>query len=80
MPKIAWAKKLYSAYHSINKNEKVLDSDMNYLGRANGYKARCTATSPGSVQLDNNSWISGDVEKKDDYWILTLNSTIIYTT
>lgn len=73
MPKIAWAKQLYNAYNHIKKNDKVYTETGEFLGTANGYCARCTATSPGSVQVgdSNGYWISGDVEKKNNDWYMT---------
>ena len=31
MPKIAWAKQVFSAYHEIKKNQKVFLADGTYL-------------------------------------------------
>ena len=76
MPKIAWAKKLYNAYNSIKKDEEVYSTKGIYLGKSNGIASRCTATTPGSIQLDSGKWISGDVEKKDGHWILGEKVTI----
>ena len=71
MPKIAWAKNIFNAYHSVKTGDKIYAEDGTLMGKANSYKARCTATSPGSVQLENGKWISGDVEKKNNEWHLT---------
>ena len=76
MPKIAWAKKIYNAYNYVNSGDTVYNKDGTLLGKANNYKARCTATSPGSVQLENGKWISGDVEKKNNAWYLTKSCKI----
>ena len=71
MPKIAWAKQLYNAYNSIEKNQKIFDFNGNMIGISTSYKFRCTATNPGGVQIDNGKWISGKVEKVKDGWKLT---------
>ena len=76
MPKIAWAKQVFSAYHEIKKNQKVFLNDGTYLGTANGWAARCTATKPGSIQLDTGAWISGDVERKNNCWYMTNTATV----
>ena len=51
MPKIAWAKHLYNAYHSIKMGDDVYDSNGNLLGQNDGFRARPTYKSPGSVCL-----------------------------
>lgn len=76
MSKIAWSKQTFDAYHYIKKNQKVLLPDGTCIGIANGWAARCTATTPGSIQLDTGVWISGDVEKENDYWIMTERTTV----
>ena len=47
--KIAWAKHLYNAYHSVKAGDSVYDSSGNLLGKADGCYARPTYKSPGSV-------------------------------
>ena len=76
MSKIAWARNLVNAYHHIKKDEKVYLTDGTYIGTANGWAARCTATNPGSVQLDTGEWLSGDVEKQNNRWIMTKTATV----
>jgi hypothetical protein len=71
MPKIAWAKNIYNAYNHVETGDTVYNYNGTLLSKANNYKARCTATSPGSVQLENGKWITGDVEKKNNCWYLT---------
>ena len=63
MPKIAWARKAFNAYNAIKKGDNVYDTENNLIGVANGVLARATATSDGSVNLTNNKWVSGKVEK-----------------
>ena len=63
MPKIAWARKAFNAYNAIKQGDNVYDAENNLIGTASGDFARCTATSDGSVNLTNNKWISGKVEK-----------------
>ena len=70
MPKIAWARQLFNAYHHVKKNDKVYDSNGKLIGVADGGYARCTATSPGTVFLGGKKSVSGDVEKYQDGWKL----------
>tara|TARA_B100000900_G_scaffold151537_1_gene128687 strand:+ start:279 stop:539 length:261 start_codon:yes stop_codon:yes gene_type:complete len=74
MPKIAWAKHLYNAYNSIKSGDNVYDSNGNILGQNDGCFARPTYKSPGSVCLVRKGkfiWISGDVEKRENGWVVT---------
>tara|TARA_B100002019_G_C20945818_1_gene439071 strand:- start:265 stop:525 length:261 start_codon:yes stop_codon:yes gene_type:complete len=74
MPKIAWAKHLYNAYHSIKMGDDVYDSNGNLIGQNDGFRARPTDKSPGSVCLVRKGkfiWISGDVEKRENGWVVT---------
>ena len=74
MPKIAWARHLYNAYHSIQMGDDVYDSNGNLLGQNDGFRARPTHKSPGSVCLVHKGkfiWISGDVEKRENGWTVT---------
>ena len=73
MPKIAWAKQLYNAYHSIKMGDNVYDSNGNLIGQNDGFRARPTDKSPGSVCLVRRGkfiWISGDVEKRENGWVV----------
>ena len=63
----AWAEWV-NAYHNVKKGDKVY-KDGELLGVASGYTSRCTAHTPGSVQLEN-IWISGQVTKKTYGWEL----------
>ena len=78
MPKLAWAKNICNAYNNVKKGENVYAKDGTFLGKANGVYARCTAKSPGSVQLGDpqKHWISGDVEKKNNNWYITDNCSV----
>ena len=49
MPKVAWARHLYNAYHSVQKGDKVYDASGNLLGENDGCFARPTYKSPGEV-------------------------------
>ena len=44
--KIAWAKHVYNAYHSVKAGDSVYDSSGNLLGIADGCYARPTYKSP----------------------------------
>ena len=73
MPKIAWAKHLYNAYNSVKSGDKVYDASGNLLGENDGCFARPTDKSPGSVCLVHRGkfiWISGDVEKRENGWMV----------
>ena len=50
MSPIAWAE-FVNAYNNVKPGDKVFKNDR-LLGVAFGTYARCTATSPGSVQLE----------------------------
>ena len=74
MPKVAWARHLYNAYHSVKLGDKVYDASGNLLGENDGCFARPTYKSPGSACLVHRGkfiWISGDVEKREDGWTVT---------
>ncbi len=74
MPKVAWARHLYNAYHSVQKGDKVYDASGNLLGENDGCFARPTYESPGSVCLVRRGkfiWISGNVEKRENGWTVT---------
>ena len=70
MPKTAWARQVFNAYNHIKKGEKVYDSNGKVIGEADGWYARCTATSPGTVFLGGEKSVSRDVEKYQDGWKL----------
>ena len=57
-----------NAYNNVQKGDKVY-KDGKLLGVASGWYTRCTATSPGSVELEN-MWISGDVTERPYGWEL----------
>ena len=71
MPKIAWAKQLYNAYHNIKPNEKIYKQDGTLMGTSTEFTAKPTYKSSGSVEVSNGSWISGKVEKIKNGWKLT---------
>ena len=74
MPKTAWARHLYNAYHSVKNGDKVYDASGNLLGQNDGCFARPTYKSPGSACLVHRGkfiWITGDVEKRQDGWTVT---------
>ena len=58
----AWGYAWVNAYNNVKKGDKVY-KDGKLLGVASGWYARCTATSPGRVQLEN-VWVCGQVTKK----------------
>lgn len=70
MPRIAWAKNIMNAYNAVKKGDVVYDTGGNLLGVSDGVFGRATATSDGSVHLTTDKWISGKVEKENDYWII----------
>ena len=77
--KIAWAKHLYNAYHSVKAGDSVYDSSGNLLGKADGCYARPTYKSPGSVCLIRKGkfiWVSGNVEKREKGWKWQENQNI----
>ena len=76
MPKLAWVKKIFNAYNSIEENDKVFTEEGVFAGTATTWKARATAKTPGSVQLNTGIWISGDVEKVIDGWKITKNCVL----
>ena len=57
-----------NAYNNIKPGDKVYKNGR-LLGVASGTYARATATSPGSVYLEN-MWISGPVTKRPYGWEL----------
>ena len=78
-----WAepREVKNAYHFINDKQPIYDSNNKLLGSWNGYKARPTYKSCGSIQisLDNGSgdiWYSGDVMKWGDGYKLLRYGTI----
>jgi hypothetical protein len=58
-----------NAYNHVKPGDKVYKNGK-LLGVASGVYTRCTATSPGSVQLEN-MWISGSVAKRPYGWELS---------
>tara|TARA_B100000282_G_scaffold161632_2_gene116746 strand:- start:1315 stop:1578 length:264 start_codon:yes stop_codon:yes gene_type:complete len=77
--KIAWAKHLYNAYHSVKAGDSVYDSSGNLLGKADGCYARPTYKSPGSVCLISKGkfiWVSGNVEKRENDWKIQENTSV----
>ncbi len=58
-----------NAYNHVKAGDKVY-KNRRLLGVASGWYTRCTATSPGSVQLEN-MWISGPVAKRPYGWELS---------
>jgi hypothetical protein len=58
-----------NAYNHVKPGDKVYKNGK-LLGVAFGVYTRCTATSPGSVQLEN-MWISGSVAKRPYGWELS---------
>ena len=76
MPKIAWAKPIFNAYNNINENDNVFTEEGLLAGTGTTWKASATAKTPGSVQLNTGTWISGDVEKLIDGWKITKNCVI----
>ena len=77
--KIAWAKHLYNAYHSVKAGDRVYDSSGNLLGKADGCYARPTYKSPGSVCLIRKGkfiWVSGNVEKRENDWKIQENTSV----
>lgn len=75
MSPIAWAEWV-NAYNNVKTGDKIFKNGR-LLGVASGTYARCTATSPGSVQLEyrrdhrcENRWVSGQVSKIPDGWEL----------
>lgn len=91
MPRIiktAWGEednsaKVKNAYHNIKENDVIINLQGQIIGTATHMKARCTATSPGSVHLLNdekeNIWVTGDViDIGDNTWVITNNTIIKY--
>ena len=71
MDKWAIPRKVENAYHYINDKKPIYDYDNSLIGKWNGYKARPTYKSCGSIQisLENGSgdiWYSGEVMKWGD--------------
>jgi hypothetical protein len=58
--------KWVNAYNNVKPGDTVYKNGV-LLGVASGTYARCTATSPGSVELEN-MWVSGDVTKRPYGW------------
>ena len=58
-------------------NIPIYDDNNKYIGHWSGTSARCTATSPGSIEIEckNGSlfWYSGDVIKLGDGYKLNNN-------
>ena len=84
--KTAWGEEANSAevknaYYNIIENDVIINLQGEIIGKATTYRARCTATSPGSVHLLNykneNIWISGEVvDLGQNTWIVTNNTMI----
>lgn len=70
-----------NAYHNIKENDVIINLQGQIIGIATHMKARCTATSPGSVHLYNdekeNIWVAGDViDMGDNTWVITNNTKV----
>ena len=89
MPRIiktAWGEEdnsanVKNAYHNIKENDVIINLQGQIIGIATHMKARCTATSPGSVHLLNdekeNIWVTGDViDMGDNTWVITSNTKV----
>tara|TARA_Y100000389_G_scaffold132363_1_gene129800 strand:- start:1750 stop:1980 length:231 start_codon:yes stop_codon:yes gene_type:complete len=63
-----------NAYHNVPDGANIYDKNNNYIGIMNGLRARCTATTPGSIQIMLNTgeeiWYSGQVCKMYENWNL----------
>ena len=74
MEKWAAPRQVLNAYHTFTYpdsiNKSIYDYCNRYIGRWSGTSARCTATSPGSIQVEwqdgSSFWYSGDVMKWGD--------------
>jgi len=71
-----WAapREVKNAYHTFTYpntiNRCIYDSCNRYIGKWSGTSSRCTATSPGSIQIECQDgslfWYSGEVMKLGD--------------
>ena len=63
-----------NAYNHVPDGANIYDKNNNYIGIMNGYRLRCTATHPGSIQIKLNTneeiWYSGPVCKMYENWNL----------
>lgn len=63
-----------NAYHDVPDGANIYDKNNNYIGIMNGLRARCTATTSGSIQIRLNTgeeiWYSGIVIKMYENWNL----------
>tara|TARA_B110000046_G_C12882617_1_gene350811 strand:- start:446 stop:673 length:228 start_codon:yes stop_codon:yes gene_type:complete len=63
-----------NAYHNVPDGANIYDKKNNYIGIMNGHRARCTATTPGSIQIrlktNEEIWYSGVVTKMYENWNL----------
>jgi hypothetical protein len=63
-----------NAYNHVPDGANIYDKNNNYIGVMNGYRLRCTATHPGSIQIKLNTneeiWYSGTVCKMYENWNL----------
>ena len=74
MEKWATPRQVLNAYHTFTYpdsiNKSIYDYCNRYIGKWRGTSARCTAISPGSIQIEwqdgSSFWYSGDVMKWGD--------------
>ena len=74
MEKWASPRQVLNAYHTFTYpdsiNKSIYDYCNRYIGTWSGTSARCTATSPGSIQIECHDgatfWYGGDVMKWGD--------------
>jgi hypothetical protein len=63
-----------NAYNNVPDGANIYDKENNYIGVMNGYRSRCTATSPGGIQIslitDKDIWYEGNVIKMYENWNL----------
>ena len=64
-----------NAYNDLPDHVDVYDKDGKFIGVTNGYRARCTAKTNGSVQIRKPTgeefWYSGKVNPYLGFWKLT---------
>ena len=73
--KLAWSDdKVLNAYHDLEYNKPIYDYNNRYIGIRGPYSARCTATSPGSVEIvcpdESRFWYSGSILKTQKGYML----------
>jgi hypothetical protein len=78
-----WAapREVNNAYHFINDKQPIYDCNNKLLGRWNGFKARPTYKSCGSIQISledgtGDIWYTGEVTKWGDGYKLLRYGTI----